>query len=154
MEIAGKVAQAVTGAQLASPRAFVAGLQVPPFLIFLIGGPIVVWLLKGRTRQAALVILAGLALIDAVTLSHTSSWTLPFMGYNLVLLKVDTLSYLMGVIFSTITFLAVLYAAGFAKPWMHLFAMLYAGTSMGVVFAATGSLFSFSGSLWQLPQYY
>ena len=135
LEIAGKVAQAVTGAQLATPGAFVAGLQVPPFLIFLIGGPIVVWLLKGRARQAGLVILAGLALIDTVTLPHTSSWTLPFMGYNLVLLKVDTLSYLMGVIFSTITFLAVLYAAGFAKPWMHMFAMLYAGTSMGVVFA-------------------
>ena len=57
------------------------------------------------------------------------------MGYQLVLMKVDSLSYLMGVIFATITFLAVLYAAGFAKPWMHIFAMLYAGTSLGVVFA-------------------
>ena len=41
----------------------------------------------------------------------------------------------MGIIFATITFLAVLYAAGFGKPWMHLFALLYAGTSLGVVFA-------------------
>jgi formate hydrogenlyase subunit 3/multisubunit Na+/H+ antiporter MnhD subunit len=135
LQVAGKVAEAITGVQLATPGAFIAGLQVPPFLIFLVAGPIVVWLLKGRARQAGLIILAGLALIDTITLPHTSSWTVPFMGYNLVLLKVDTLSYLMGVIFSTITFLAVLYAAGFAKPWMHLFAMLYAGTSMGVVFA-------------------
>src|SRR5208283_3904937 len=58
-----------------------------------------------------------------------------FMGYQLVLLRVDSLSYLMGIIFATITFLAVLYAAGFGKPWMHLFALLYAGTSLGVVFA-------------------
>jgi len=135
LELASKVAAAITGVQVVTPGAFVAGLQIPPFLIFLIGGPIVVWLLKGRARQAAMVILAGLTLVDVLTLPHTTAWTIPFMNYNLVLLKVDSLSYLMGVIFATITFLAVLYAAGFAKPWMHMFAMFYAGTSLGLVFA-------------------
>ena len=74
-----------------------------------------------------MIILAGLALIDTVSLPHGTQWSLPFMGYRLVLMRVDNLSYLMGVIFATITFLAVLYAAGFAKPWMHMFAMLYRG---------------------------
>jgi multicomponent Na+:H+ antiporter subunit D len=111
------------------------GTAIPPFVFFLVGGPLVVWLLKGRRRQAGLVLLAALALVDVILLPHTAEWKIPFMGYQLVLLRVDTLSYLMGVIFSIITFLAVLYAAGFGKPWMHLFAMLYAGMSMGVVFA-------------------
>jgi formate hydrogenlyase subunit 3/multisubunit Na+/H+ antiporter MnhD subunit len=135
LEIAGKVAAAVTGAGIAAAGSFAAGTTVPPFLLFLVGGPIVVWLFRGRARQALLVILAGLALIDTVSLPHTTQWSLPFMGYRLVLMRVDSLSYLMGVIFAIITFLAALYAAGFAKPWMHMFAMLYAGTSLGVVFA-------------------
>lgn len=135
LEIASRVAAAITGAGIVATGNFAAGVTVPPFIIFLLGGPIVVWLFRGRVRQAFLVILAGLALIDTVSLPHASEWGLPFMGYRLVLMRVDSLSYLMGVIFATITFLAVLYAAGFAKPWMHMFAMLYAGTSLGVVFA-------------------
>ena len=62
-------------------------------------------------------------------------WQLPFMGYTLVLLKVDSLSYLMGVIFALITFLAILYAAVAASPRLHLIALLYAGMSLGAVFA-------------------
>jgi formate hydrogenlyase subunit 3/multisubunit Na+/H+ antiporter MnhD subunit len=135
LEIAGRVAAAVTGAGIAAAGSFAADATVPPFLLFLVGGPIMIWLFRGRVRQALLILLAGLALIDTVSLPHGTEWSLPFMGYRLVLMRVDSLSYLMGVIFATITFLAVLYAAGFAKPWMHMFAMLYAGTSLGVVFA-------------------
>jgi multicomponent Na+:H+ antiporter subunit D len=135
LEIGGSIATAITGFGLGTISQLVVGTSIPPFIFFLVGGPLVVWLLKGRVRQAGLVLLAALALIDVILLPRTMEWKVPFMGYQLVLLRVDTLSYLMGVIFSTITFLAVLYAAGFGKPWMHLFAMLYAGTSMGVVFA-------------------
>ncbi|MFA5896907.1 MAG: proton-conducting transporter membrane subunit, partial [Thermoplasmata archaeon] len=119
------------------PGAFasvIVGTAVPPFLIFLIGGPLVL-LLKGRARQIGLIILAGIALLDTVFLPTGETWRLPFMGYDLLLLRVDSLSYLTGLIFAIITFFAVLYAAGFAKPWMHLYALLYAGTSMGAVFA-------------------
>jgi len=135
LELGGRIATVITGFGLGAMSMMTVGTAIPPFIIFLVGGPLVVWLLKGKVRQAALVVLAGLALIDVILLPHTMEWEVPFMGYQLVLLRVDALSYLMGIIFSTITFLAVLYAAGFAKPWMHLFAMLYAGTSMGIVFA-------------------
>ena len=135
LEIASNIAARVTGIGLAIAAPLVAGPAIPPFIIFLVGGPIVIWLLKGQIRQAALVILAALALLDVLYLPHGTEWSIPFMSYKLVLLRVDNLSYLMGVIFATITFLAVLYAAGFGKTWMHLFAILYAGTSLGVVFA-------------------
>ncbi len=57
------------------------------------------------------------------------------MGYTLTLLRVDSLSYLTGVIFALITFFAILYAAAVAAPRLHLYALLYAGASLGVVFA-------------------
>ncbi|HYM41094.1 MAG TPA: Na(+)/H(+) antiporter subunit D [Thermoplasmata archaeon] len=135
-EIAQRVAADVTGAAVPAVAAISVPLTTafPPFLIFLIGGPLVL-LLKGRARQVGLIILAGIALLDIVFLPMGTTWNVPFMGYQLQLLKVDSLSYLTGLIFGIITFFAVLYAAGFAKPWMHLFALLYAGTSLGAVFA-------------------
>jgi len=135
LEIGGNIASAVTGSGLGAIYPLVIGHAIPPFVFFLVGGPVVVWLLKGQVRQAAMILLAALALLDVVYLPHAVEWSVPLMGYQLVLLRVDSLSYLMGIIFATITFLAVLYAAGFGKPWMHLFALLYAGTSLGVVFA-------------------
>jgi multicomponent Na+:H+ antiporter subunit D len=57
------------------------------------------------------------------------------MGYTLVLLKVDSLSYMTGLIFAIITFLAIIYAAAVATPRLHLFALIYAAASLGVVFA-------------------
>ncbi len=136
-DIAQAVASEVTGMAVPAVASIAITLTtaVPPFLIFLVGGPLVL-LLKGRARQIGLIILAGIALLDIVFLPMTSgAWQVPFMGYQLTLLKVDSLSYLTGLIFGIITFLAVLYAAGFGKPWMHLFALLYAGTSLGAVYA-------------------
>ncbi len=148
-DIAQLVAHEVTGAVIPAVESISLTLSAfPPFLIFLIGGPIVL-LLKGRARQIGLIALAGIALLDVVFLpmSPNGAWTVPFLGYNLVLLRVDSLSYVVGLIFALITFLAVLYAAGFGKPWMHLFALLYAGTSLGAVYAGDWVTFLFFSEL-------
>lgn len=150
-DIAQVVASEVTGAAIPAVAAVVINLTTafPPFLIFLVGGPLVL-LLKGRARQIGLIILAGIALLDIVFLPMTTgagAWQVPFMGYQLTLLKVDSLSYLTGLIFGIITFLAVLYAAGFGKPWMHLYALLYAGTSLGAVYAGDWVTFLFFSEL-------
>ncbi|MGO9644869.1 MAG: Na(+)/H(+) antiporter subunit D [Candidatus Bathyarchaeia archaeon] len=129
------IAYEVTGAAQAAVATIASGTAIPPFMFFLVGGPIVLYLFKDRLRQAGLVILAALAIIDVVYLPRGTEWSLTYMGYRLVLLKVDSLSYLMGLIFVIITFLAVLYAVGFGRPWLHLFAVLYAGASLGMVFA-------------------
>jgi multicomponent Na+:H+ antiporter subunit D len=135
LQSATSIAYQVTGT--AYPLLVTTGLgtAIPPFIIFLLGGPVVLYALKGRTRQVGLVMLGALTLLDVLYLPRGSQWSIPFMGYRLILLRVDSLSYLMGLIFAIITFLALLYAAGFGKPWMHLFAILYAGTSLGIVFA-------------------
>ncbi|MCK9631566.1 MAG: Na(+)/H(+) antiporter subunit D [Methanoregula sp.] len=120
------------------------GTAIPPFLIFLIGAPLVL-ALGGRARQAGLVLLGGIALVDVLLLpggyfsgqvaGGVMQWNVPFMGYTLTLLRIDTLSYLTGLIFAIITFFAILYAATVAAPRLHLYALLYAGASLGVVFA-------------------
>ena len=134
-EIARLIASEVVPAFRPGAFASIAiGSAVPPFLVFLIGGPLAL-LLKGRARQIGLITVAGIALLDTFLLPMGETWRLPFMGYDLLILRVDSLSYLTGLIFAIITFFAVLYAAGFGKPWMHLYALLYAGTSIGAAFA-------------------
>jgi formate hydrogenlyase subunit 3/multisubunit Na+/H+ antiporter MnhD subunit len=143
--LSAQIAAGVTRTALLVPASLVTGTAVPPFLIFLIGAPLVL-ALNGRARQAGLIALGAVALIAVLLLpggyfagpagaGGVVQWQLPFMGYTLVLLKVDSLSYLMGVIFALITFLAILYAAAAASPRLHLFALLYAGSSLGAVFA-------------------
>ncbi len=138
------VATEVTHSTLPVFGSFVAGTAIPPFIIFLIGAPLVL-ALSGRARQAGLVVLGAIALLDVLllpggyfsgsTAGVVSQWNVPFMGYTLTLLRIDSLSYLTGVVFAVITFLALLYAAAVAAPRLHFYALLYAGTSLGVVFA-------------------
>ncbi len=139
-----QVAASVTHTAVPALGTVTMGTAVPPFIIILIGAPLVL-ALAGRARQAGLVILGGIVLLDVLLLPGgyitgqaagvITQWNVPFMGYTLTLLRVDSLSYLMGVIFATITFFAILYAAAVAAPRLHLYALLYAGASLGVVFA-------------------
>ena len=107
---------------------------VPPFLVYLLGAPLLL-LLRGRARQVCLVALAAVGAAVTFLLGEGTGWSVRFMEYDLVLLRVDRLSLLMGYIFSLITLLAALYAAAFARPRLHLYALLYAGTNIGAVFA-------------------
>ena len=135
-DLARQISANVTG-YVVPAFTFVAGLNlwVPPFLIFLIGIPIV-FALRGRARQAALIVTAGVALVDVLFMPANTTWNIPFMDSQLVLLNADRLSLFTGYIFAIITFLAVLYAAVFVKkPWLHTYALMYAATSMGAVFA-------------------
>lgn len=142
--LSAQIAASVTHTAMLVPTAITIGTAVPPFLIFFLGAPIVL-ALNGRARQVGLVALGAIALIvvlllpggyfTAAAADGGMQWQLPFMGYTLTLLRVDSLSYLMGVIFAIITFLAILYAAVAASPRLHLFALLYAGCSLGAVFA-------------------
>ncbi|OGS50261.1 MAG: hypothetical protein A3K65_08765, partial [Euryarchaeota archaeon RBG_16_68_12] len=134
-ELAKRIALDVTGGAIPSvPFLPDFTAYVPPFLIFLAGAPIVL-ALKGRARQAGLIAVAALGLVDTLLMPVGTHWGIPFLNGQLVLLDADALSLFTGYIFAIITFLAVLYAAVFAKPWLHVYALLYAGASMGAVFA-------------------
>ncbi|MCK6480289.1 MAG: hypothetical protein L6R43_09095, partial [Planctomycetes bacterium] len=113
---------------------FDAGRAIPPFLLLLAGGPLVL-LLPGLGRRAGLAVLGAAVLVLVLLLPEGDSWRIPWADRELILLHVDPLSRLTGIVFALITFLALLYAAAFAAPRMHLFALLYAGASLGAAFA-------------------
>lgn len=142
--LATQIAADVTHTLAAAPGALMAAPVVPPFVIYLAGAALVP-LLSGRARQIALIAVGAIALADILLLpggliagpvsGGVALWNLPFMGYTLTLLRVDSLSYVIGVIFGIITLLAILYAAVLEIPRIHLYALLYAGAALGVVFA-------------------
>ena len=105
--IAAKMAADVTGTAMMTFGSLTPSLAIPPFIIFLIGGPLVL-ALKGKARQAGLVAVAGLRppgrplpsgrLPRGIRPGGVFLWQIPFMGYTLTLLRVDSLSYLAGTI--------------------------------------------------------
>lgn len=133
--LASRIAADVTHTVVAAPGLLAVAPVVPPFVIYLVGAPLVL-VLSGRARQAALIAIGAIGLADILLLPQGAVlWNVPFMGFTLTLLKVDSLSYMTGVIFGIITLLAIVYAAAVASPRLHLFALLYAGASLGAVFA-------------------
>jgi len=142
--LCAQVAANVTHTAVMVSGTFSPGTAIPPFLVFLVGAPLVL-LLKGKVRQIGLIALGGIGLVNVILLpggyfsasaaTGLMQWNVPFISYTLVLLRVDSLSYMVGLIFAIITFLAILYAAAIATPRLHLYALLYAGSAMGVVFA-------------------
>lgn len=142
--LCNQVASVVTHTATAATSILVPGTTIPPFVIFFAGAPLVL-ALGGRARQAGLILLGAVCLADVILLpggyitgpvtGGVTQWCIPFMNYTLTLLKVDSLSYMTGVIFALITFFAILYAAAVAPPRLHIFALLYAGSAIGVAFA-------------------
>lgn len=109
-------------------------LAVLPSLL-LIGGGLVLPLLRGPLRTAAVLVLplAGLGLVwqvpDGVALA------VPFLGYELALVKGDALSRLFATVFSLMAFAGGLFALNQRRTVELSAAFCYAGAAVGVVFA-------------------
>lgn len=108
--------------------------QMHPAL-FLMGGALLVCLLPGRWRAVGLVGGPLLALINVLRLGAGTEWLYQFLGYELVVLQVDTLSLVFGLIFAIISLLGAIYALHVENRGEHAAALLYAAGSLGVVFA-------------------
>ena len=109
-------------------------LAVLPSLL-LIGGGLVLPLLRGPLRTAAVLVLplAGLGLVwqvpDGVALA------VPFLAYELALVKGDALSRLFATVFALMAFAGGLFALNQKWTVELSAAFCYAGAAIGVVFA-------------------
>lgn len=112
---------------------------IPPGLIFILGA-LLLPLFKGRFKQAYLFLLALLGFIDLYLLTIGTHWVIRFLNYDLILLKVDRLSLAMGIIFIVIGLFAILYSLHVKEDGQHVAALIYMGSSLGVVFS--GDYFS------------
>jgi len=106
----------------------------PPALALIAGG-LLVPLLRGYLRSAALLIIPLLALYlvwqvpDGIAVQRT------FLGYELVLVRGDALSRLFGTVFAIMAFAGGLFALNQNRVTELAAAFCYAGSAIGVTFA-------------------
>jgi len=103
--------------------------------LFLFFGALLLFFSKGRLRQINLIAATSLALFTCVNLSSTQSSDLMFLGFQIQFLQVDSLSYLFGLVFSLAAWLGSIFALHLKRPFELAISLLYAGASLGVVYA-------------------
>lgn len=107
---------------------------VPPFMIFVLGALLIPFL-KGRARQVYTIFLPILAFLNLLMLPEGTGWTINFLDYELILLRVDKLSMVFAYIFVIMGFAGAIFAAHEKDTAQLTAAFIYAGSSLGVVFA-------------------
>lgn len=112
---------------------------VPPAVVFIFGA-LLIPLLKGKLKNAFLLLLPIIGFINLLNIPEGTHFVIRFLDYELIFGKVDRLSLLFGYAFHLISFIAILYAIHVKDDMQHVSALLYAGASLGVIFA--GDLFS------------
>ncbi|MFQ5849345.1 MAG: Na(+)/H(+) antiporter subunit D [Candidatus Binatia bacterium] len=112
---------------------------VPPATIYILGA-LLVPILKGKVRQAYLLLVPLAAFYDLLLLSPGDHFVLEFAGFEIALLRVDRLSLVFGYVFVIMSFASFLYALHIRGVGEHLAALAYVGSSLGVVFS--GDYFS------------
>jgi multicomponent Na+:H+ antiporter subunit D len=117
----------------------------PGFVLFLTAA--IVPFLRDTTRTIVLVFGCLAAIAAWELLDFSSEWNVHIGETTLELLHVDPLSLVFGLIFSLITLIGVMYALHTESVAEHSATLVYAGASLGVVFAGDWvSLFVF----WEL----
>ncbi len=114
--------------------------SIPPGFIFLLGALLVPFIKPRALKQAYLLFLPLLAFFSILQMEPGFMLTYKFLEYELILIKVDALSLCVAYVFVIIGFLAVIYSLHIKNDWQHVAALLYIGSSLGVVFA--GDLFT------------
>jgi len=106
----------------------------PAALILILGG-LLVPLTRGRVRAAYLLALPVAAFAWLFVLPHGEYGQVQFLGQTLVLMRVDRLSLLFGYVFLIAALINVIYALHVEDTVQHVAGMVYAGSTLGAVFA-------------------
>ncbi len=119
---------------------------IHPFLPYL-AGALLVPLLPRFLKRVVLLAVPVTAFLILLSMPEGTYWRVPFLNYQLVFGQVDKLSLIFAYVFVIISFAGLLYALHVDDDLQHVAALLYAGSSLGAVFA--GDLFSLYG-FWEL----
>ena len=111
-----------------------------PLAFILILGAILLPILPRPVRSSVYLIFLVVAFIFLINLEPGASLTAPFLNYELVLCRVDRLSLAFGYVFVIMGFLGGIYGFHVKDTLQQVVALLYVGSSLGVVFA--GDLFT------------
>jgi multicomponent Na+:H+ antiporter subunit D len=108
---------------------------VPPAFIFIFGALLLPFLRERRLRQIVQLIIPLIAFVDLLYMHHGTYWVYNFLGYDLILGRVDKLSMVFGYVFVIVAFLGMVYALHIKEYGQHVAAFLYIGSTLGVTFA-------------------
>ncbi|MCH8479545.1 MAG: Na(+)/H(+) antiporter subunit D [Wenzhouxiangella sp.] len=111
---------------------------MPEFIhpsLILFAGALLLPLLQGRARQAALLIVPALALALIATLASGEHGRFEFLGMELVTGRVDSLSMVFAWVFGIILLIGAIYALHVDDWVQHSAALGYAGAALGAVLA-------------------
>jgi multicomponent Na+:H+ antiporter subunit D len=108
--------------------------DVSPGLILIVGA-VLVPLLRGRLRAIWLLALPVLALAHLLMLPHGDAGHVTALGFDLVTLRVDALSFPFALAFLVAAFLALGYSLYEDDPLQQVAALVYAGSAVGAVLA-------------------
>jgi len=111
-----------------------ASLVIPPGVL-LIGGGLILPLLQGWLRHVAILILPLATLYLVWQVPDGIALAVPFLDYELALVKGDALSRLFATIFAAMAFAGGLFALNQKQTVELAAAFCYAGGAIGVVFA-------------------
>ena len=107
----------------------------PPALLFL-GAALLIPFFRGMSRNIIILLIPVLSFWQLTTLTMGSHLVVPFLNsYELTLLKVEPIRLVFAYVFVIMSFLASVFAMHEKKPFQHMAAFAYVGSSLGVAFA-------------------
>jgi len=112
----------------------------PPALIIIVGALFIPFF-NDRLRPVYMLALPIIAFITLMSLPNGEYWTYSMLGYKLILGKIDGLSRIFGIIFIIASFIGAIYSMKVKDNIQHVAGFVYAGSAIGVTFAA--DFFSF-----------
>ena len=108
--------------------------SLPPGMLMVLGA-LLFPALRGRLKQAWLLLLPVASFAHLLALGEGATWQLQIFDYTLTPVRIDGLSLVWGYIFHLAAFLSAIFALHVKDPWQHAAAMAYAGSAIGGVFA-------------------
>ncbi|MBI5253807.1 MAG: Na(+)/H(+) antiporter subunit D, partial [Euryarchaeota archaeon] len=114
-------------------------INLPPAVIFILGAFLIPFL-KGRAKQAYLLLIPVIAFACLLYMQEGMHFIYKFLDYNLIFARVDRLSMVFGYVFVIMGFAGILYALHVKNDGEHMASFFYIGSSLGAVFA--GDLFT------------
>jgi len=120
---------------------------IHPGLIFILCGIVLPFLGNRVIKRILQLSIPIFACFQLYFLKEGAYWQFRFLGYNIVLGRIDSLSLCFAYVFVIITFISMVYALHVKEDGQHSAAFIYSGSALGVVFAGDFfSLFAF----WEL----
>ncbi len=107
---------------------------IHPALFFILGA-FLIPVLPGKIKKVYLLLMPALAFADVLTLTPGVYGQINYLGFNIILGRIDRLTIVFAHVFTLISFLGVLYGLHVKEDAQHIASYFYVGGSLGVVFA-------------------